>query len=139
MYESLTVFLEPLQNESSGEWIVDKTSKGTTDDPIQMPFVAFSKNNHRFIEAVYAFEDEHPDLGLKRYSDILEENGLSWSSKSMETTDVSLLDGRCVVALILGSIRFDRFCEGYLKDMIDSGFVAKWLFRLKEIDDTSSM
>lgn len=70
-YEKLAVFLKSLQSEPAGEWIIDRMSNGTTDDPITMPFVELSRNTHRFIEAAYAFENEHPNFGLNRYSDIL--------------------------------------------------------------------
>lgn len=135
MYESLTAFLGSIRSEPSGEWVVDNTSKGTLDDPVQMPWVNWSSSTLALVDTVYEFEEVHPEFGLKRYTEILEANGIEWSSASMENADVSRLDGQCVMALIIGGVRADRFCEGQLKKWIDSGLYAKWLARLKELDE----
>lgn len=135
MYESLTVFLERMRSESSGEWVFDNVSKGTLDDPFEVPWVDWSPCTSAFVEAVYAFQAAHPEYGLEQYGDVLSECGLEWDAVVMERADVSNLDGRYVMALILGGIRADRFCEGQLKRWIDNGVFEKWLSRLKELDD----
>jgi hypothetical protein len=53
----------------------------------------------------------------------------------MEQADVSSLDGRVVMALLVGVLRADRFCEGVLLGFWNSGAMNRWLERLKEIDE----
>ena len=60
------------------------------------------------------FIDHNKDMELNRYGDILNQNGLKWGSKSMSTADVSNLDAQCIMALITGAVRAERFCDGAL-------------------------
>ena len=53
----------------------------------------------------------------------------------MKNADVSSLDGKTVVALLVGAIRAERFCDGALLDFFEDGSIVKWLSRLKEIDE----
>lgn len=42
MFESLTKHLPTIENaEGFGNWVVDRESKGTMDDPIKMPYVNY--------------------------------------------------------------------------------------------------
>ena len=43
--------------------------------------------------------------------------------------------GECVVALLLGADRAERFSEGTLFKLLENGSILRWLIRLKEIDD----
>ena len=52
----------------------------------------------------------------------------------MKNANVNALDGTTVVALIVGAIRAERFCDGALLDFFESGCIEKWLERLAEID-----
>jgi hypothetical protein len=52
----------------------------------------------------------------------------------MQKADVSVLDGKCIMALLLGAVRSERFCDGALLSFFKSGAIAKWLLRLKELD-----
>lgn len=134
IFESLTKYLSQLDKESIGTWIIDRENDGTPEHPIQMPFVNYSELIHHFIDDVYKFNDDNKDFGLNRYGEILEQNGLEWSAKSMSQADVSQLDARCVMALIIGAIRAERFCDGALLGFFEDGSIRKWLERLKEID-----
>ena len=87
------------------------------------------------MDAIYRFVDEHKEMQLNRYSDILEEATIRWDSASMRDADVSGLDGRTVVALLLGAVRAERFCDGALLDFCTDGCVVKWLRRLEDIDN----
>ena len=51
------------------------------------------------------------------------------------TSDVSSLDAQCVMALVMGVIRADRFFEGTLLDFLKDGSICKWLRRLDEIEN----
>lgn len=80
---------------------------------------------------------KNKDFELTRYGEILEKNGLEWGSKSMSEADVSSLDGQCIMALIMGAVRAERFCDGALLGLFKNGSIKKWLEKLKEIDDNN--
>lgn len=87
------------------------------------------------VDAVCAFEEARSEFGLKRHAKMLEANGIEWSSAAMENADALRLDGRCVMALLLGGVRVDCFGEGQLTEWIGSGLCARWLAMLKELDE----
>lgn len=133
-FENLIKYLPLLEDDNFGTWIIDRENDGTLKHPIQMPFVNYSEMVHNFIKDVYDFEEKNKDFELTRYGEILEKNGLEWGSKSMSEADVSSLDGQCIMALIMGSVRAERFCDGALLSFFKDGSIKKWLERLKEID-----
>lgn len=135
MFESLTKHLPAIENaEGFGYWVVDRESKGTMDDPIKMPYVNYGTTVADVEQAIYDFVDEHPEYELTHYRDILERNGLEWGGQAMSGADVSELDGRAVMALLLGAVRAERFCDGALLGFFGDGSMRRWLLRLKEID-----
>ena len=135
MFETITAFLPELNTGKYGEWYKQEPdADGTSEHPYQWPFVIYSKVIDDFSHAVYAFIDSHEEMGLNHYSSILEENGIQWDARDMENADVSKLDGRTVMALIVGIIRAERFCDGVLLDFFENGCIAKWISRLAEID-----
>lgn len=135
MFESLTEYIPQLNNSQHGEWIFDTENDGTMEHPFHMPYVDYDEIVMKFVEDIYAFVDEHPEFELTSYSKILEENGIEWGSKSMAAADVSNLDGKSVMALLVGIVRADRFCEGTLLKFLKSDKIIEWLRRLKEIDN----
>lgn len=135
MFESLTKHLPAIENaEGFGNWVVDRESKGTMNDPIKMPYVNYRTTVADVEQAIYDFVDEHPEYELTHYHDILEHNGLEWSSQAMSGADVSELDGQAVMALLLGAVRAERFCDGALLGFFEDGSMRRWLLRLKGID-----
>jgi hypothetical protein len=135
MYEALTDLLPSLAADNYGEWIVDKENDGTPEHPIQWPFVNYGEAVVHLEKEIYRFDKEHPDFDLKRYGDILNASGIEWSTESMKRADVSSLDGKTVMALLLGAVRAERFCDGALLGFCKDGSVIKWLERLKELDE----
>lgn len=135
MFESLTKHLPAIENaEGFGNWVVDRESKGTTNDPIKMPYVNYGTTVADVEQAIYKFVDEHPEYELTHYRDILERNGLERDSQAMSGADASELDGQAVMALLLGAVRAERFCDGALLGFFGDGSMRRWLLRLKEID-----
>ena len=133
-FENLIKYLLLLEDDNIGTWIIDRENDGSPEHPIQMPFVNYSEMVHDFIKDVYDFEEKNKDFELTRYGEILEKNGLEWGSKSMSEADVSSLDGQCIMALIMGAVRAERFCDGALLGVFKDGSIKKWLERLKKID-----
>lgn len=139
MYEKLTALINVIKTDSIGEWIVDKENDGSPEHPIQFPFVHYSECVREFEHEVYTFEKEHPEYGLNAYEEILNEHGIEWGADSMKSADVSNLSGRAVMALLMGAIRAERFCDGALMGFFSDGLIEKWLNRLKEIDETGDV
>lgn len=134
MYESLTKHLDEFTGAEFGTWIIDKKNDGTPEHPLQFPFVNYSCVVDQFIDDVYSFVDNHEEMGLHSYQKVLEENGIKWNAKSMETAVVDDLDAKCVVALIYGAIRAERFCDGAILAFLKDGTFVRWLKRLKTLD-----
>lgn len=135
MYTELTDMLDIIQQDEFGAWIVDHENDGTPEHPIQMPYVEYSKKVRDFEKAVFRFAEDHPEYELNRYRDILEKHGIEWGNKSMDEADVSDMDGQGVMALVLGAVRAERFCDGALLGFFKRGSIQRWLERLKKIDN----
>ena len=134
-FENLIKYLPLLEDDDIRTWIIDRENDGTPEHPIQMPFVDYSEMVHNFIKDVYDFEEKNKDFELTRYGEILEKNGLKWGSKSMSEADVSSLDAHCIMALIMGAVRAERFCDGALLGFFKDDSIKKWLERLKDIQE----
>lgn len=137
MYESLTKYLDEFTGTEFGTWIIDKKNDGTPEHPLQFPFVNYSRVVDQFIHDIYSFVDNHEEMGLHNYIKILEDNGIKWNAQSMETAVVDDLDAKCVVALIYGAIRAERFCDGTILAFLKDGTIVRWLERLKTLDADS--
>lgn len=137
MYESLTKYLDEFTGTEFGTWVVADKSDGTLEHPLQFPFVNYSRVVDQFIHDVYSFVDNHEEMGLHNYIKILEDNGIKWNAQSMETAVVDDLDAKCVVALIYGAIRAERFCDGTILAFLKDGTIVRWLERLKTLDADS--
>ena len=135
IYTELTDRLNELSQEEIGEWVIDGKNDGTPEHPIQMAFVNYSTAVQGFQDAVYKFHKEHPEFELNDYENILQKNGIEWGINSMDGADVSQLDGQCIMALLMGAIRAERFCDGALLGFFKRGSIHKWLERLKDLDD----
>lgn len=133
-FEILTKYLPLLGDDSIGTWFIDRENDGSPEHPKQMPFVQYTEMVHRFIDDVYEFMGNNKDFELNHYGEILNQNGIEWGSKSMSEADVADKDTRCVMALIMGAVRAERFRDGALLGFFRDGSIRKWLERLKEID-----
>lgn len=90
--------------EGCSEWVIDRESKGTPDDPIQMPWVRYKENALELRQAIECFEYSHVEFGLTSYKVILEKNEID-TSRSMTSIDVSEPSGEAV-------LQRERFFEG---------------------------
>lgn len=135
MYESLTSLLPKLQGAKYGDWIIDKENDGSPEHPKQLSFVVYERAVTDLETAIYRLIDDHKEIELTRYGDILGAANIKWDTQSMRYADVSALDGKTVMALLVGAVRAERFCDGALLAFCEDGSVAKWLQRLKELDE----
>lgn len=138
MYEQLTAFLDELPTTEYGRWHYDQENDGSPEHPFQLPFVIYNPIVTKLVKAIQQFVGDHPDMELTRYGEILEQSGIKWELESMSCADVSTLDGRSVVALLVAAMRAERFCDGTLLGFCEDGSIRRWLLRLKEIDQEQS-
>ncbi|MCU0158053.1 DUF6508 domain-containing protein [Bacillus safensis] len=129
-FDSLTKYIPMLRKDHIGEWVIDQENDGTAERPIQMPFVHYSETVQRFIEDVYTFAEQHQEMELTRYREILKENGIEGGLNDIENVDLSNLNAQCVLSLIMGVVRAERFCEGSIFNSFKSGAMLKYLERL---------
>ena len=92
MFQELTGFIERLDSEEHGNWVIDKENDGSPEHPIQMPYVNYGREAIAFEDAVYKFVDEHPEYDMKNYREILEKAGIECETNSMEGVIVDDLD-----------------------------------------------
>lgn len=124
-FDKLINLLGLLEKDSIGEWIIDKEHKGTEDNLIHMPYPRYTEVVGELIAAVYEFEHENPEYELTHYGELLKERGIEWSFRSMENADISNMDAQGIMALLMGMVRGERFCDGAIMGMIKSGAVKK--------------
>jgi ADP-ribosylglycohydrolase len=134
-FKVLTKYIGKIEEmESYGEWFIDLENDGTPEHPIHVPFVNFNAIVDLFTDEFYQFSESHPEYQLTSYGSILESNGLKWGIEDMRNADVDSLDAKCVLALSMGAIRAEQFCDGALLGFFQDGFIVKWLKRLKTLD-----
>ena len=135
-YKSLTDYIPRLQNIEYGKRYPEKQmGDGTLEKPFQMPYVEYPEVIYELERDIYLFEERNPHYELKAYHSTLVENNIDWEDRSMENVDVSNLEAKVVLALLLGAFRAERFCDGAIKEFLEKGCIQRWLERLKEIED----
>lgn len=134
-YSALTKYINLLKNDIVGEWNCDKENDGSSERPMHLPFVIYSITVHRLEGDIYKFAKESDEIVPGKYADILQANGIEWGYDSMMKADASVLDAQCILALLIASLRAERFYDGALLGFIKSGAVTRWLKRLQELDE----
>lgn len=133
-FADLTAFIPRIKDDSFGEWFIDRENDGTPEHPKQMPFVNYTRVVDQFINTLYAYCEAHPEYEHTKYGHTLESLGIEWGSTSMEQADVSDMEAKGVIALLIGAVRAERFCDGALLAFFQEGCILRWLERLAEID-----
>lgn len=134
-YSVLTKHINLLKNDNAGEWICDKENDGSSERPIHVPFVSYSIAVNNLADDIYKFAKESDEIVPSKYAEIIQANGIEWGYDSMMKADASELDAQCILALLIASLRAERFCDGALLEFIESGAVIRWLKRLQELDE----
>lgn len=134
-FASLTKYIKDIEElKRYGDWMFDNKGTGTIENPIQFPHLKYDELINNFVEDFYKFSDSNPEYELTNYQSILKENNMEWNLKSISTIDPLLLDSKCILALIMGVIRIERFSEGSLLWFFKDGCMVKWLKRLSTYD-----
>ena len=134
-YSALTKYINLLKNDIVGEWNCDKENDGSSERPIHVPFVSYSIAVNNLADDIYKFAKESNEIVPSKYAEILQANGIEWGYDSMMKADASELDAQCILALLIASLRAERFCDGALLGFIKNGAVTRWLKRLQELDE----
>lgn len=134
-YSALTKYINLLKNDNAGEWTCDKENDGSSERPIHVPFVSYSIAVDNLADDIYEFAKESNEIVPSKYAEILQANGIEWGYDSMMKADASELDAQCILALLIASLRAERFCDGALLGFIKNGAVIRWLKRLQELDE----
>ena len=61
------------------------------------------------------------------YGELLKERGLEWGSTSLENADVSSMDAQGIMAMLMGIVRGERFCDDAVLSACKSGSIVRWL------------
>ena len=134
-YSALTKYINLLENDNVSEWIVDKENDGSSERPMHLPFVSYSIAVNNLADDIYKFAKESDGIVPSKYAEGIQANGIEWGYDSMMKADASELDAQCILALLIASLRAERFCDGALLGFIESGAVVRWLKRLQELDE----
>ena len=61
------------------------------------------------------------------------------SYDSMSEADASILDGKTIVALLIGAVQAEKFCDGTFLGLLKQGCIIRWLGKLEIIDDRGTI
>lgn len=121
MYEELTNLIPFITSDNADRWISD------IDNDRKIKWIESSVNE---------YERKYDNPVFHHYDDILVKNGISWNVESFIHMDVSKLNDKVVLALLIGSVRSKPFGDTTVETLLECGLIRKWLLRLKEIDFT---
>lgn len=93
---------------------------------------------HEFMDSLNEFCSKHQNAFDGQFYNILLENNISWDIKDMSNTDVTSLDEKVILALILGATKDVSFYDGALLPYIENGSLERWLRRLEYFDSFSA-
>ena len=135
-YDILFKYIDLLSDDVFGKWVIDSDSKGTISDPIQIPYVSYSKIIERFIDDIHRCWE---NSGLEDYIQVLKSHNIMWDGDSMSRADVVNLPLEVILALLLGAVRAEKFCDGALLNFLRNGDIQKWLLDLKTKEEGKKM
>ena len=126
MYEALTAYISKFSKIRFGTRMIWED------------YETFFDGTPPFWEDLYRFLDTHPELKIMDYRAFLEKKHIKFEYDSMNNADVSTLDGKTVLTLIVAASRAEHLCEGALQKFIRAGCIKRWLMRLKAIDEENA-
>ena len=130
MYEQLTEFL-PILGEVYGNWAEINVKQPS------MPFVVYETAARQLIDAIRDYVQQHNEYA--DYGQILQKAGIAWNYDSMSEADASILDGKTIVALLIGAVQAEKFCDGTFLGLLKQGCIIRWLGKLEIIDDRGTI
>ena len=142
-FKPITDYIDDIEaSDKVARWVFDNRPQAP-GEPIIAPYMHYDKMPFDLLDAVWAFLEKYPEYEILHipngYKTILDKNGIDWSNQGMQQADVDELDDQCVIALIIGVARAERFSEGTLAHFFDNGCMLRWLKRLKELDEAPQL
>lgn len=135
-FDKIIALIEPLRQDSHGKWHGGIEDKQPENNTFQMPFVVYTEIAHRLIFEIQEFVDQNPDYELRSYGKVLKERNIEFSQEAFNKVDLDNLDAQGVMAMLVGLMRAERFCEGTFLKNLQSGFIVKCIQRLEMITNT---
>lgn len=115
-----------------GYWVMDEEGDGSPEKPFHFPWVNYSLPVSLFIVEANQFALNHPEI--EPYTDVLAHHGIKWDHDAMCRAKIENLNEACLAALITGSVRAEKFCDGAFLRFLEDGCVQKWLKALRDSD-----
>ena len=84
-YSALTKYINLLENDNVGEWIVDKENDGSSERPIHVPFVSYSIAVNNLADDIYKFAKESNEIVPSKYGSIISVGVLTWIKSILPT------------------------------------------------------
>jgi len=126
--ECVTRFLDALSSADKRLFTVHPGGETEVDGVPHIGWVEYGETVIQFIEAVYDLAGVIPD-GF---------NWVAWQSEAARYFDdparLDAADIATCAQLLFVHVRKDRFCEGHLAAMLETGHIAAILRRLKELN-----
>jgi len=136
MYESLTAFIPAIEKGDFGGWS-EQTGDGSEENPLVFCHIEYSEPVKKLLDELRLFRQAHAeDMNLQYYPGIEADISARWKGENLYDIDVSILDGRLTVGLLLIVISICRFDDTAFLECCESGCLLRCLKRLKEIDET---
>jgi ADP-ribosyl-[dinitrogen reductase] hydrolase len=130
---TLTKYIGRFTNSDPyGQWIVDTKGDGSPDNPYYFPWVDYRLPVESFIRETNEFSLNHPEF--RPYMEVLESHKIKWDHEVMCHLNVDKLDEECLIALIVASVRAEKFCDGAVLHFLEEGCIQKWLKKLRDFD-----
>ena len=91
----------------------------------------YDETVQKLTEEIYQFKKNYPKFDLGNYKEILKANGIKWDWNQW----CMPINGKAVMALLLGDAHAERCYNGALLNFCKNGSVIRWLERLlKELE-----
>lgn len=133
-YKLITDHIKKLSNIKYGEWI----SEENVDDT-NMPIIPYNKPVYDFLLDLDRYIAQNPNIDYSDYDSVLKRAKIKNEINAFFSTDFSRLSIEAIFAMILGTIRADRFCEGVLLEAFEGGHILRWIKRIKELDELNEI
>ncbi len=130
-HKILTDHIKELTDIKYGEW---SSGEVDSEDTIGIPTVSYNSAVNRFLFDFELFITKNSDIKYHNYEDVLKRAKIKNNAEDFYNTDIADLSSAVILAMIIGILRKDRFCEGILLNAFENGYILRWLKRIKEID-----
>lgn len=130
-HKIITDHIKELTDIKYGEWSSGET---VSEDTVVIPTVSYNSAVNRFLFDFELFIRKNSDIKYHNYEDVLKRAKIKNNVEAFYNADVTDLSSAVILAMIVGILRKDRFCEGILLDAFENEYILKWLKRIKEID-----